>query len=42
MQYGEDSRPFVISSLLDEIDFRQDPRTAGQKDLQKVLHPLKT
>lgn len=37
MQYGEDGRPFGISSLLDEIDFR-----AGvtQKDMQRisVLH----
>lgn len=34
MLHGEEGRPFGISSLLDEIDFRVGPT---QKDLPKVL-----
>jgi hypothetical protein len=34
--FGEDSRAFLLASLLDEIDFK-DQRTNGNRDAQKVL-----
>jgi hypothetical protein len=33
--YGDDSKIFLITSLLDEIDFR-DQRVTGHRDTQKV------
>lgn len=37
MQYGDEGRPLGISSLLDEIDFRdQRIGSAPHKDMQKV------
>jgi CCR4-NOT transcription complex subunit 1 len=34
MQHGEEGRPFGISGLLDELDFRTGP--GAQKDMQKI------
>jgi hypothetical protein len=33
--YGDDSKIFMLTSLFDEIDFK-DQRTAGHRDTQKV------
>ena len=35
--YGDDSKIFMLSSLFDEIDFK-DQRTTGHRDTQKVSH----
>lgn len=37
MQYGDEGRPFGISALLDEIDFRDQRIGSGHKDIEKVL-----
>ena len=37
MQYGDDGRPFDISGLLDEIDFRDQRTGSGAPNAQKVF-----